>query len=448
MLTILRLLLFTCGPALLLSQTRLAISDAGSHIVNTATGRPFFYLGDTAWELLHRTDEEEARMYLTGRAEKGFNVVQTVVLAELEGLTAPNSYGELPLKNLDPTQWNEAYFTYVDRVAEMADSLGIFLGLLPTWGDKFNQKWGVGPEVFTPENAQVYGRMLGERYREHNVIWILGGDRNPENEEDFTIIRAMAAGLEEAVGDDQLLTYHPQGGYKSSDFFAEDEWVDFHMFQSGHGRRDDKQNYDFPREVRQAVPDKPVVNGEPAYEDHPINWRPVNGWFDDFDTRQAAYWSVLSGTAGHTFGNHNIWQLWQPGREAISSARTPWKEAVHYPGAAQMGHLRTLMESLPYYDFRPDGNLLNDAPNSSGRETMVAHTEDMRHLLAYTPYGDELRIDAGQMSPASVYEWFNPRSGERIPFTPEEVGGELVFDPPFEPGRGNDWVLVGRNRRQ
>ncbi|WP_238752092.1 apiosidase-like domain-containing protein [Neolewinella maritima] len=410
--------------------------------MNTITGQPFFYLGDTAWELLHRTDEEEARMYLTDRAKKGFNVVQTVVLAELEGLTAPNSYGELPLVDQDPTQWNEAYFTYVDRVAEMADSLGIFLGLLPTWGDKFNQKWGVGPEVFTPENAETYGRMLGERYRDHNVIWILGGDRNPENEEDFAIIRAMAAGLETAVGNLQLLTYHPQGGYKSSDFFAEDEWVDFHMFQSGHGRRDDKQNYDFPREVRQAVPDKPVVNGEPAYEDHPVNWRPVNGWFDDFDTRQAAYWSVLSGTAGHTFGNHNIWQMWQPGRAPISSARTPWKEAVHYPGVAQMGHLRKLMESLPYYDMHPDWDLLNNAPNSSGRETVVAHTEDMTHLLAYTPYGDELRVDADQLPTPATYTWFNPRSGERIPFTPEEAGNELVLDPPLDPTRGNDWVLI------
>ena len=302
--------------------------------------------------------------------------------------------------------------------------------------------------MFTPENAAVYGRMLGERYRDHNVIWILGGDRNPENEEDFAIVRAMARGLREAVGNEQLLTYHPQGGYKSSDFFAEDEWLDFHMFQTGHGSRGDKQNYDFPREVNRVAPDKPVVNGEPAYEDHPINWRPVNGWFDDFDTRQTAWWSVLSGTDGHTFGNHNIWQMWQPGREPISSARTPWKEAVHYPGAGQMRHLRELMESLPYYALRVDWDLLNNAPNSSGRETIVAHTEDMDVLLAYTPYGDALRVAADRVPPESAYTWINPRSGERVPFTPGVVGGELVFDPPLDPGRGNDWVLLGRNRGQ
>jgi len=54
-------------------------------------GRPFFYLADTAWELFHALDREEARRYLTNRAEKGFTAIQAVVLAELNGLTQPTS---------------------------------------------------------------------------------------------------------------------------------------------------------------------------------------------------------------------------------------------------------------------------------------------------------------------------------------------------------------------
>ncbi|MEL7161677.1 MAG: DUF4038 domain-containing protein, partial [Bacteroidota bacterium] len=328
------LLLGTCGRA----QLPLQISPDGTHLQDTE-GNPFFYVGDTAWELLHRCDEREIRRYLQDRAAKGINVIQCVALAELDGLQTPNIKGDLPLHNLDPAQPNEAYFRHVDKAIRMADSLGIFIGLLPTWGDKFNLKWGVGPEVFTPTNAETFGRFLGERYRDNNVIWILGGDRNPEEDEDYAIIRAMAEGLRTAIGDRQLITYHPQGGSRSSDFFPEDDWLDFHMFQTGHGRLDDKANYDFPRDVKKASPGKPVINGEPAYEDHPVNWRAVNGWFDDFDSRQAAWWSVLAGTAGHTFGNHNIWQMYRPGREPISVARTDWYEALHYPGVAQIGHL-------------------------------------------------------------------------------------------------------------
>lgn len=426
-----------------MQSAALRVSADGSHLEAT-TGQPFFYLADTAWELLHRCDEAETRLYLTDRAKKGFNVIQTVVLAELEGLTVPNSNGDLPLTELDPTRPVEAYFRHVDEVVRLADSLGIYLGLLPTWGDKFNKKWGVGPEVFTPANAEFFARFLGERYRENNIIWILGGDRNPEEAEDFAIVRAMATGLRATVGRRQLITYHPQGGYKSSDFFADDDWLDFHMFQSGHGSYGDKQNYDFPRQVRRVAPDKPVINGEPAYEDHPVNWRPVNGWFTDFDSRQMAWWSVLAGGAGHTFGNHNIWQMWRPGREPISSARTDWHEAMHWPAAAQMGHLKAFMESIEYWKLQPDFNLLTAMPNSSGRETLVARTADTSLVVAYTPYGDNLAVDRDKISPNVRCYWLDPRTGEQFEFRAEETEDTLRFDPPFDPVRGNDWVLVIR----
>ncbi len=434
------LVLFAC--TCVRAQIRLDLSQQGTHLVNSDTRAPFFYLGDTAWELLHRCDEKEIRQYLTDRAAKGFNVIQCVVLAELEGLTVPNTEGDLPLTELDPARPNEAYFAHVDLAVRIADSLGIFLGLLPTWGDKFNKKWGVGPEVFTPANAETYANYLGLRYRDNNIIWILGGDRNPEEAEDFAIIRAMAKGLRVAVERLQLITYHPQGGFKSSDFFAQEDWLDFHMFQSGHGRLDDKQNYDFPREVKAVEPGKPVINGEPAYEDHPINWRPVNGWFNDFDARQAAWWSVLAGCAGHTFGNHNIWQMYRPGREPISAARTDWHEALHYPAAAQIGHLRHTMEHYPYWKLRPDFNFLTAMPNSSGRETMVARNPERTLIMAYTPYGDVLEVAKEKLPENYVAKWVDPRTGVAFVFTPHEVGGQLLFDPPLDPQRGNDWVLI------
>ncbi|WP_231915327.1 DUF4038 domain-containing protein [Lewinella sp. 4G2] len=419
------------------------VSADGSHLV-TGAGLPFFYLADTAWELLHRCDEAESRMYLKDRAAKGINVIQTVILAELEGLTVPSANGHLPLRNLDPARPNEEYFQHVDAVVRLADSLGLYLGLLPTWGDKFNKKWGVGPEVFTPENARTFGRFLGERYRNNNVIWILGGDRIPEEPEDFAIVRAMAAGLRAAVDRRQLITYHPQGGYKSSDYFPNDDWLDFHMFQSGHGGSGNKLDYKFPPEVLAEAPGKPVINGEPCYEDHPINWRPVNGWFTDFDTRRAAYWSVLAGTAGHTFGNHSIWQMWQPGRAPISSARTDWRTALRYPGVRQMGYLRRLMEGLPFWELSPDADLFTAIPNSSGRETLVVRTQDTGLVIAYTPYGDRLEIRRDRLPGKVICSWFDPRSGNSIPFKAAQTEDMLLFDPPFEPAPGNDWVLVVR----
>ncbi len=88
---------------------RLLVSDNGRYLTHEDS-RPFFYLGDTAWELFHRLSMEEAERYLENRADKGFTVIQAVVLAQLGGLTVPNANGDLPLVDKDPRQPVEAYF--------------------------------------------------------------------------------------------------------------------------------------------------------------------------------------------------------------------------------------------------------------------------------------------------------------------------------------------------
>ena len=98
---------FVCLIALSLTSIaatpRLKVSDNHRFLV-TENGAPFFWLGDTAWELFHRLNREEAARYLENRAKLGFNVVQAVALAELDGHTEPNAYGFLPLADFDPTR--------------------------------------------------------------------------------------------------------------------------------------------------------------------------------------------------------------------------------------------------------------------------------------------------------------------------------------------------------
>ena len=105
------------------------------HYIVTANNEPFFWLGGTAWEMLHRLNREETTVYLQDRALKGFTVIQTVVLAELNGLNEPNAYGDLPLFDNDPAKINEKYFRHVDFAIQKAQELGLYVGLLPTWGE-------------------------------------------------------------------------------------------------------------------------------------------------------------------------------------------------------------------------------------------------------------------------------------------------------------------------
>jgi hypothetical protein len=420
---------------------RLKVAPDGRFLLKD-DGSPFFYLGDTAWELFHRLDREEADEYLRDRAARGFTVIQAVVLAELDGLGVPNPYGHLPLKGRDPTRPDEAYFRHVDYVVNRARELGLHVGMLPTWGDKWNKKWGVGPEVFTPGSAERFGEFLGRRYRESPVIWILGGDRSPESDAHLAIVRALAKGLKKGDAGRHLMTYHPMGGASSSRWFHGDDWLDFNMFQSGHSAKD-APNYEHTAADYRLAPFKPTLDGEPRYEDHPVDWKPEEkGWFDDFDVRQAAYWSVLAGACGHTYGNHNIWQMWRPGREPISYARTPWRKALSHPGAAQMGHLRRLFESRPFLGLAPDQTLLAGDPVGGAGHLRAARAADGGFAFAYTPEGRKLVVALGKIKGNFVRAyWYNPRDGASTFAGRFGGGGTREFAPPSS-GRGHDWVLV------
>jgi|SRR5450432_2518259 len=126
-------------------------------------GYPFFWLGDTGRELFHRLTIPEIKLYLDNRASQGMNVIQAVVLAEFDGLRKPNRYGDIPFNHENTTQPNETYFKIIDSTIHLAFENGIFIGLLPTWGDKVTRNRGAGPVIFDSLKAYTYGKWIGNR---------------------------------------------------------------------------------------------------------------------------------------------------------------------------------------------------------------------------------------------------------------------------------------------
>ena len=419
--------------------TRLRVSDNRRFLVRE-DGSPFFYLGDTAWELFHRLTREEADVYLRDRAAKRFSVIQAVALAEYDGLHTPNPYGARPLRDDDPTQPDEPYWEHVDWIVRRANQLGLFIGMLPTWGDKWNKRWGIGPEIFTPANAAVYGEWLARRYRDADVIWILGGDRVPETPEHFAIIRAMAAGIRRGDGGAHLISFHPMGQHSSAAYFHDDDWLDFNMLQSGHTR--DRDNDRMVGEDYARTPAKPCMDAEPGYEDHPNAFKQENGYLDEADVRKSAYWALLAGAHGHTYGCHDIWQFYAPGRDPITFARTYWTEAIHLPGSGQMTHARALLESRPMLGRVPDQALIASDPAPGPFHIRAARDEAGSYAFVYIPDGREVTVDLTRLAgPRATAAWFDPRTGATREIGVFEIAPAQVFTPPSG-GRGNDWVLV------
>lgn len=418
----------------------LKISNDQSYIVNQSD-EPFFWLGGTAWELIHRCDKEEIEKYLTDRAEKGFTVIQTVILAELDGLNTPNAYGEKPLINNDPTKINEKYFEVVDFVLSKANELGLYVGLLPTWGDKFNKNWGAGPEIFNPINSEIFGEILAKRYLTYNnVIWILGGDRIPENENHYAIIRAMAKGIRK-IDTRHLISYHPVGAKKATDFFN-DNWLDIDMYQSGHSRT--AREYQYVVESKKSETTRPIINGEARYENIMDRFWETKyyGWLDDADVRVSAYWSIISGAAGYTYGCNDIWQMYKSNRNPILNARTDWTAALELPGSSQMKYMKEIFEILPWQKMIFNQTLIQNNNPENESYILSAIGENKDFIIAYTPTGNPIEIDLTKIDSekAKAY-WFNPRSGKIVNIGEFETKTLQEFKP-WSEGWGSDFLLI------
>jgi len=418
----------------------LKISSDSNYIV-THDNKPFFWLGGTAWELIHRLDKDEIDTYLTDRANKGFTVIQTVILAELDGLNTPNAYGDKPLLNNDPTKLNEQYFTHVDYVIEKANELGLYIALLPSWGDKFNKKWGTGPEIFNTENARIYGELLARRYLNcTNLLWILGGDRALENENHFEIVRAMAKGIQE-IDRNHLISFHPVGAKKATDFLN-DKWLDFDMYQSGHSRT--AKEYSYVLDSKKMSTTRPIINGEARYENIPDRFweEKSHGWLDDADVRVSAYWSIIAGAAGYTYGCNDIWQMYDISKAPIINARTDWKAALQLPGSSQMGYMRQIFEILPWQKMILNQNLILNANPENETYILSAISSDKKIIIAYTPTGNPINIDLAKIDSKGINAyWFNPRSGKIKPIGDFETVTPQEFKP-WSSGWGSDYLLI------
>lgn len=414
-------------------------------------GEPFFWMGDTAWELLHRCSKEQIEMYLENRRAKGFNLIQTVILAELDGLRDPNVYGDLPLVDDDPTQPNEAYFDVVDFTIETARQKGLYIGLLPTWGDKVTKLWGVGPVIFDSDNARMYGRWLAQRYQSAvNLIWILGGDRPPlQDGSDWRPIwRAMAAGIREVLGSSALITYHTSGSrdleHGAKAIHAE-EWSDMVMIQSGHGAAEIPTWEDIST-LYQLEPPKPVIDSEICYEDHAVapwpKWDPANGYFRDYEVRKQMYRSVFAGAFGVTYGHHHVWQMWDHGRQVNNNGfeLRPWYDALDRPAAFQVKHLVNLMCSHAFFPRIPDQSMILSGAGEGGSHMRATRDREGSFAMVYVPQAQQtVLLDVSGINKPYCLRWFDPRTGHKHAIQEHLTGDTIEMTTPVN---GPDWVLL------
>ena len=460
-------------------------------------GRPVFLLADTAWSLAMRANREDVEAYLRHRRGQRFNAVTFVLFApgKTELVDADrgvhrNAYGDAPFEPAangkpdparpvvtpgadpaDPAAYD--YWNHVDHTIDQCRRLGLYAIVLPTWGSGVTGGHGgdkgLDEIVFDAANAYAYGRWLGDRYKPHkHVVWMLGGDRSAVYGEgaaakDYRpVFRAMAEGLADGTnGEDRhdgkadygstLMSYHPRkAAPQSSAWFHADPWLDFNSIQ------------DWPEAQPPAItkdwglpPAKPTWLFEGRYEGYFKGNHKPDQW-GEWQVRQQAYQTVFAGAFGHTYGHERVF--------GFGHDKADWKAALDAPGARCMTHLAKLMNGLGERNLlarAPAQDLLDGPAGTAGRvasdRLTATRTAHGGLAMVYSANGRPVRVRTDQFAKGPLFAWwFNPRNGkwsvngteadeqkhfaDDVPAGPGTATRE--FDPPGEPGEGNDWVLV------
>ncbi len=421
----------------------------------TEDGKPFFWLGDTGWLLFNKLDREEAEKYLEDRREKGFNVIQAMVLHTVPSV---NAYGDSSLVNGDIskpliTEGNNPenaeeydYWDHVDYIIDRAAEKGIYMALVPVWGTP------VKNGLVSTEQAGKYAEFLAERWKNRtNIIWLNGGDI--KGSDSIAVWKRIGETIK-SIDSVNLMTYHPRGRTASSDWFHNESWLDFNMVQSGHRRYDQdtsrnevkhygEDNWKFMEVDWNLTPTKPSIDGEPSYEGIPQGLHNVEEprW-QDHDVRRYGYWSVFAGAFGYTYGQNSVMQMHstKDTTSAYGSSET-WDSAINAPGAGQMQYLKNLMLSRDsYFERIPDQSLI--AENGEKYNRLLATRTD-NYAFIYNYNGREMKINMGKIKGDKVKaSWFNPRTGEETVIGEVENKGVQTFQPEGGQKDGNDWVLI------
>ncbi|WP_372772626.1 glycoside hydrolase family 140 protein [Mangrovibacterium sp.] len=433
-------------------QEKLVVSPNG-RFIQYNDGRPFFWLGDTGWLLLKKLSREEAELYLENRRQNGFNIVQIMVIHDLK--EPVNYYGDSAVVNRDislpletsgidfeePNAYD--YWDHLDYVVQIANEKGLYIAMVPIWGSNVTEG------DISVEQATAYGSWLGNRYKNSkNIIWLNGGDKRGDSKQEVWL--ALGNSINNA-DPNHLITFHPFGRTQSSTWFHNADWLDFNMFQSGHRRYDQddsekafgQDNYKYVREDYLLTPVKPTIDGEPSYELIPQGLHDtLQPKWNENDMRRYAYWSVIEGAFGHTYGHNSVMQFLKEGEApGAYGARLPWQPALMADGAVQMKFLKELILSRPFFERVPNSKLVEKRQGMY--YDFLAATSGNKYAFVYTYNGRNFTVQMGMLEGEKVKAgWFDPRTGETTTIGEFANEDEVLFDPPGEKSEGNDWVLV------
>jgi hypothetical protein len=408
----------------------LKLSSDGKYIVDQEN-RPFFINGDTAWSLIAQLSQSEAEIYLSDRARKGFNLIVVNLIEHKFAANAPaNQAGQAPFNVPgDFSSPNEQYFAHADWIIKKAAEKNITVLLAPLYlGYQCgNEGWCSEVKKSSLASIRNYGRYLGKRYKDFgNIIWLVGGDADPQAHGVAQNLRELVAGIQE-FDKNHMFTAHNAREQSAADVWPNEPWLTINnVYTQSEAYRVAIAQFDRPGS-------KPLFLIEGVYENE-HNSTPSG-------LRRQAYWTILSGgVAGHIFGNCPIWHFNAPSGSGFCGGRS-WRSHLDSEGSITLSHIGRLFGSRAFYSLLPDRShtVLTDGFHSGANLAVAARASDGSTIIAYIPTGRTVTIDLSQVTgPTARVWWFNPRTAATVSIGTYSADGPRLFRTPD----AEDWVVV------
>ena len=390
---------------------------------------PFLIVGDSPQALIVNLSESDADFYLADRQAAGLNSVWINLLCNTTtgGRSDGSTYdGIIPFTTPgDLSTPNETYFSRVDDMLRLAANHGltVFLDPIETAG------WLSVLESNGVTKARAYGQYLGARYRNvDNIVWMSGNDfqtwTNPGND---AVVQAVALGIKD---NDTRHIHTVELNYQVSASLDDSTWAPIIGLDAAY-------TY-FPTyaEVLKEYNRSnfmPVFLAEANYEfeSNALDVTSPN------TLRRQEYWTMLSGATGQLYGNHYTWQF-------LSN----WKSFLDTTGSTQLGYMKSLFASRPWYNLVPDqnhtavtagyGTFSSTGALGANDYLTAARSADGSLLIAYLPSSRSVTVNMTSISGTQAKAWwYNPLNGQATLIGTYSTTGSQAFSP-----SSGDWVLV------
>jgi hypothetical protein len=419
-------------------------------------GNPCFACGDAPQYLIQQLALDEIEIYLADRAARGFNILWLIAADRVYQSDPPrNRFGHPPFDGADFTDFNEPYWAHVDYVMRRCLAYGMTVLLMPLFvGLKAKLGYFDSFKASSDVVIETYGSFIGQRYKRFpNLIWLLGGDADPNDAEVFVKLDRLATAIK-AVDPDHLMTVEasyvletgaraPNDGYSSVDahqsaYGVVKPWLDFNWVYQPLG----SVAAGARRCYAQGLP---CLLGEDWYElEHSTTVAQLRG---------EGYGAVLGGcTLGRLFGNGAIWPFNSVHADNTINAGPPtWQSQLSSAGSIGQQLLGQLFRSRRFDLLHPDtSNTVMTVGVAEG--CSCARTSDGQTIIVYLPASETLlqrllprsktvTIDISQISNQAGLadcKWYNPRSGNVTMIGSFANSGTRDFTSPD----ASDWVLI------